>query len=173
MRPVATVLGAAILTLLPAIGHAADATAILRDPSGAAVGHMEFTSTPSGFVVIAIVIAALPAGTHAIHIHETGDCSAGDFTSAGGHLAFGMDHGVMASAGPHPGDLPNLEVGATGTLAVTYFNDRISLDADAPNTLFDSDGSAVVVHAGADDYASQPSGDAGGRIACGVIEAIR
>ncbi|MGF1625126.1 MAG: superoxide dismutase family protein [Alphaproteobacteria bacterium] len=161
---------AAALATLPGLA-AAEATATLVDSAGATIGSVSFTESESGVVLITISAEGLTAGVHAIHIHETGDCSAPDFESAGEHLALGHAHGLMAPDGPHPGDLPNLLAGEDGTVAVEFFNDRISLDADAENTVFDDDGSAVVIHAGADDYASQPSGNSGDRIACGVIEA--
>lgn len=160
---------AALVGALPVAASAADAVARLQGPDGTELGTVAFTTTESGFVGIAIAVSGLPAGVHAIHIHETGDCSAADFASAGGHFALGHDHGIFAANGPHPGDLPNLYVGESGDAKVDYFSDRISIEVGAEGSLIDEDGSAVVIHAGADDYASQPSGAAGDRIACGVI----
>jgi len=109
---------------------------------------------------------------HGFHIHETGACDASTgFKSANGHLAGDMKHGLVAG-GPHPGDLPNVHVHADGKLDVEFFHagpdfqDKSWFDAVG---LFDDDGSAMVMHGGADDYESQPSGAAGPRIACGVI----
>lgn len=124
------------------------------------------TETASGAVLFKADLTGLPQGIHAIHIHETGTCEAPDFKSAGGHLAVGKEHGILSAGGPHPGDMPNMTAGADGTATLEYFLTGISM-AD----VMDQDGSAVVVHAAADDYASQPAGDAGDRIACGVIEA--
>ncbi len=146
-------------------GPAAQAT--LQDRDGNQIGTAEFHDTPSGFVRIVVQASGIPAGVHGVHVHETGDCSADDFTSAGGHLAGDAQHGVGVEGGPHPGDLPNAHVGDDGELAFEAFNDRLTLD---DSMVFDDDGSAVIIHAGADDYESQPSGDAGDRIACGVIE---
>lgn len=161
---------AALLGVLPAAALAADAVARMHGPDGTVLGTVTFTATESGVVGIVVAVEGLAAGVHAIHVHETGDCSAEDFSSAGDHLAAGHAHGILSVDGPHPGDLPNLYVGATGDAKVDYFNDRISLNEGVEGSLFDTDGSAVVIHAGADDYGSEPSGDAGGRIACGVIE---
>jgi Cu-Zn family superoxide dismutase len=81
-----------------------------------------------------------------------------------------MEHGVMAEGGPHPGDFPNVHVEENGVLQAEFFTDRLSMEEGGENTLFDEDGSAVVIHADPDDYSSQPSGEAGDRLACGVVE---
>ena len=169
MLPIRLLIAASLLALAPIPGLASDAIASLEGTGGEDVGTVSLTPTASGSVRITISVTGLEPGVHAIHIHERGDCSATDFSSAGGHLALGRDHGVASTGGPHPGDLPNLHVGTSGMLTVEYFADAFSLDATAANTLFDIDGSAIVIHAGADDYSSQPSGAAGGRIACGAI----
>jgi Cu-Zn family superoxide dismutase len=141
----------------------------MTGPDGTVFGTVAFTTTSSGIVGIAIELSGLPAGAHAIHIHETADCSAPDFSSAGGHFALGRNHGILTANGPHPGDLPNLYVGDSGEVKVDVFSGGIALEDGAEATLIDADGSAVVIHAGADDYASQPAGDAGDRIACGIV----
>lgn len=129
-------------------------------------GTVSVTPEASGVMVVKIDLQGVPEGEHGVHIHETGDCSAADFQSAGGHLADDKDHGVMVEDGPHPGDLPNAMVGEDGVLNVTYFNNDLTTDL-----LKDDDGSAFVVHSDADDYTSQPAGDAGSRIACAVLAA--
>ncbi|MCF3936062.1 superoxide dismutase family protein [Acuticoccus sp. M5D2P5] len=140
------------------------------DTSGASVGTVSFMQTPSGFVVIKADISGLEPGVHGFHIHETGECDAeGGFESAGGHYSGGMEHGVLTEGGPHAGDLPNVEVGGDGTLVTEIFTDRVSIGGET-NPLDDADGSAIMVHSGADDYQSQPSGDAGSRVACGVLK---
>ncbi len=144
--------------------HSAAMTAQVSGPDGIA-GTVDLTPTASGTMIVAVDLTAVPSGTRGIHIHETGDCSADDFSSAGGHLAGDADHGVLVEDGPHPGDLPNAEVGADGALKVTHFNADLTEDM-----INDDDGAAFIVHSGADDYESQPSGDAGSRIACGVFE---
>lgn len=146
------------------------ATANLRGPDGADLGTVEFQKTPNGATLLTAQLKGLPPGTHAFHIHETGACEP-DFKAAGGHYSpNGHEHGFLVAAGPHAGDMPNLHVPESGELTVEVFNMRVSMDETAEATLFDEDGSAVIIHAGADDYTSQPAGDAGDRIACGVIE---
>ncbi|WP_099826151.1 superoxide dismutase family protein [Oceaniglobus indicus] len=140
------------------------ATAEVSGPDGIA-GTVTLADTASGQVLVSVDLTGVPEGVHGIHLHETGDCSADDFKSAGGHIAGDVDHGVMTASGPHPGDLPNATVGADGTLNVEYFNPTLSI----ADMVMDDDGAAFIVHSGADDYASQPSGDAGSRIACGVF----
>jgi Cu-Zn family superoxide dismutase len=137
----------------------------VTDTQGATLGDVRVEQTASGQVLVSIALDGLPEGPHAMHIHETGDCSAEDFTSAGGHLAGGAEHGVMVEGGPHPGDLPNISVAASGAATADVFKSDLTLDL-----MDDDDGAAFVVHAGSDDYESQPAGDAGDRIACGTFE---
>lgn len=138
----------------------------MKGPDGADLGTVEVTSTPLGLLLKAR-LKGLPDGTHAFHIHETGLCD-GDFSSAGGHYnPDGMSHGFLAENGPHAGDMTNF-VATNGTAEFEEFNAMVTLAGDkAP--LNDADGSALVIHSGADDYLSQPSGAAGDRIACGVV----
>ncbi|MBW3095720.1 superoxide dismutase family protein [Pseudohoeflea coraliihabitans] len=133
---------------------------------GQATGTVELAQTASGQLHLTAVLQGLPQGVHGFHIHEKGDCSSSDFKSAGGHLAGDKAHGVMAEDGPHPGDFPNIHVSTDGVANIEYFSSGLSWEM-----LHDQDGSAVVVHEGADDYSSQPSGDAGSRLACAVLKA--
>ena len=116
------------------------------------------------------------AGTHAIHIHETADCTPLDsFTNAGGHFnPATKDHGVHSANGQHAGDMPNIAVDSEGNTDSVMVNHHITLQkkdtGDGRYSVFDADGSALMIHAGADDYKSQPSGAAGARIVCGVIK---
>jgi superoxide dismutase, Cu-Zn family len=135
------------------------------------VGTVTINTTASGMLHVIVEMTGLPPGAHGFHIHETGQCNPADgFESAGGHYAGDHEHGVMAGNGPHPGDFPNVHVGQDGVLKAEFFTDRVSLEEGGENPLMDKDGSAVVVHANPDDYSSQPSGEAGDRLACGVIE---
>lgn len=164
-----TMMSAAMLALIAGAAPAqemATAKATLQGRDGAELGSATFYETPSGMTWIVVQATGVPPGIHGVHVHETGDCSADDFTSAGGHLAGDMQHGVLIEGGPHPGDLPNAHVQEDGVLAYEIFADLSLGDDD----VFDDDGSAVIVHGGADDYRSQPAGDSGPRIACGVIE---
>lgn len=135
------------------------------DPIGTAV----FVQTPNG-VMISVAVEGLPEGEHGFHLHATGICDPAEgFKSAGGHFApRNHQHGLKLAEGPHAGDMPNQFVGADGTLRAHLFNDRVTL-GEGFNSLTDADGSALIIHAGADDYVSQPTGAAGSRLACAVI----
>lgn len=147
-----------------------EATAALKGADGADRGIATLIQTPAG-VLIRAELTGVPEGVHGFHIHETGSCEAPDFESAGGHFAGGMSaHGFMNQEGPHAGDMPNITV-AGDILTIEILNPKVSLQEGEEGYLFDDDGSALLIHAGADDYMSQPSGDAGARIACAVIQA--
>jgi superoxide dismutase, Cu-Zn family len=159
-------LAAGLAFVAPAFA-ADQASAVLKDAQGAEVGKATLTTTPSG-VLIRLDLTALPAGEHAFHIHAVGKCEPPKFESAGPH--FNPDttkHGLMNPEGPHAGDMPNLHVPEGGKLQVEVLNPTVTLSAES--ALLDEDGSAIVVHAGADDYQTDPAGNAGDRIACGVI----
>jgi len=139
----------------------------LKDLKGKLVGTVLLVETPHGLLVRG-TLSGLPPGTHAIHFHETGKCEP-PFKSAGGHFnPTHRMHGFMDPAGPHAGDLPNLVVPKDGRLDFELFADGLTL-SPGPNTVLDADGTALVIHAKSDDYRTQPSGDSGDRIACGVI----
>jgi Cu-Zn family superoxide dismutase len=126
------------------------------------------TQTPGG-VHIVLEATGLPPGPKGVHIHEVGTCVAPQFTSAGGH--FNPDkkqHGTMNPAGPHAGDLPNITVGADGRGRLETTTERVTLGAGT-TSLFDGDGSALVVHGGPDDFRTDPTGNSGGRLLCGVV----
>jgi Cu-Zn family superoxide dismutase len=169
------VLAALIATLAVAPAGAADAPANLRidlkNSAGASVGAVTLTEATSG-VLARIEVKGLPPGWHGLHFHETGDCSKADFTSAGGHVhAMATKvHGLLNPDLNEAGDLPNLYVGADGSGSVELLSTFVSLDgAGGKPALRDKDGSALVIHAAADDYRSQPIGGAGARIACATI----
>jgi len=154
-------------TALPAAAQTAKAT--LKTADGKDAGSASLTQTPAG-VLIALSVKNLPAGEHAFHVHAVGKCEA-PFTSAGGHFnPESKKHGLMAGEGHHAGDMPNLHIPASGEISVEVVNASITLDKGKPNSVFGPNGTAIVVHAGKDDYKTDPTGDAGGRIACGVIE---
>lgn len=166
-------ISASVLMLGVAAGPAGammhlDAVANLQSPDGQSVGEVEFQQGPNGVLVMA-ELSGLPEGTHAFHIHTTGACSP-DFTAAGGHFnPTNKSHGFMSEGGPHLGDTPNIHVPASGDLVMEVFLDDVTVDGNR-NMLMDDDGAAVVIHAGADDYETDPAGAAGNRIACGVIQ---
>lgn len=159
----ATLGGAALAQQNPA---AHPGRAVLMDSDGGRIGAAALVPTPSG-LLIQLDVEGLPAGAHGFHIHETGECDAPAFKSAGGHFApDGREHGFLNANGPHAGDLPNVytEEGATRTRA-DVFADGLTLDQ-----LLDGDGSAIVIHATVDDYQTDPAGHAGDRLACGVVQ---
>jgi Cu-Zn family superoxide dismutase len=160
---------ASLLVLATFSASAQTAKATLKNAEGKNVGSAALTQTPAG-VLIKLSLKGVPAGEHAFHIHEVGKCEP-PFTSAGGHFNPGKKkHGMMAPNGAHAGDMPNLHIPASGELAVEVLNDAVTLDKGKASSLFGPEGTSVIVHAGKDDYKSDPTGDAGGRIACGVIE---
>lgn len=162
----AIVLGAALALGSPAL--AADtANAVLKDASGKEVGKATLTNTPNG-VLIGIELSAAPDGVHAFHIHAVGKCEPPDFKSAGPHFnPETTKHGLMNPDGPHAGDMPNFHVPAGGKLSLEVLNPAVSLSGES--ALLDEDGASLVLHAGPDDYKTDPAGNAGDRIACGVV----
>jgi len=140
----------------------------LMDASGRVVGDAQIVRSSSTLYLNASVTGQA-IGEHGIHFHAVGKCDAPGFTTAGGHLnPMAHQHGSMNPAGPHLGDLPNIVVAAGGSGLL-----KAPLSG-APNDLiakiFDEDGTAIVLHAGPDDYKTDPSGNSGGRVACGVLE---
>jgi Cu-Zn family superoxide dismutase len=161
-------LGAFVWLTGHAVPAAAElANAQLKDASGKVVGDVDLTQTPGG-VLLRVSVKGISPGEHAFHIHAVGKCEA-PFDSAGPHFNPGnRKHGMMSGEG-HAGDMPNLHVPQSGELTVEIVNSAITLEKGKPNSVFDRDGSAIVLHAKADDYKSDPAGNAGERIACGVI----
>lgn len=140
----------------------------LIDSQRRTVGEARLEETPHG-VLLKLNLKNATPGVHALHIHEQGRCDAPTFESAGGHFApSGRDHGFLNADGPHAGDLPNIEVPSTTELTVEYLLEDLTLGG-GPGSLLDADGSAIVIHAGPDDYKTEPAGDAGRRLACGRI----
>lgn len=162
----AGVLISALLLAWPAAGGPGDvASAAMMDTEGNEVGTVELSETHHGVILIAR-LKGLPEGAHAFHVHTTGLCEP-PFTSAGGHYnPASAKHGFGAEGGAHAGDMPNIYVPASGELTIELFNASLAID----DQLLDDDGAAVVIHAGPDDYKSDPAGNAGDRIACGVIK---
>ncbi|MHA3795190.1 superoxide dismutase family protein [Sphingomonas sp. YL-JM2C] len=146
------------------------AMADLIDGQGQTKGKATIRQGKDG-IEVDVKAVGLPAGVHAVHVHTTGTCTGPDFTSAGGHWnPEKKQHGHDNPAGAHMGDMPNMTVGADGTGELrTVIKGGMLTGGAAP--LLDADGAAVVVHAAADDYKTDPTGNAGGRLACGVIKA--
>ena len=134
------------------------------------IGTAELSEEAKG-VVVELEAKDLPAGSHGFHFHEKGVCDAPTFESAGGHFnPTDAKHGTAHEDGPHAGDLPNLDVNDDGTVKVTVNAENVSLSDNDDVSLVDSDGTALIIHEKPDDGKTQPTGDAGDRIACGVIE---
>jgi Cu-Zn family superoxide dismutase len=147
------------------------AHADIMDAKGAKVGTAKIKAVKDG-VQIQVKVMGLPAGDHGIHIHTVGKCEGPAFTTAGGHFnPTSAHHGANNTMDPHPhlGDLPNLAVGADGKGSTTMVARGVTL-GDGTSSLFHDGGTSLVIHEKADDLMSDPSGNSGSRIACGVIE---
>jgi Cu-Zn family superoxide dismutase len=146
------------------------AHAVVKDSAGKPIATATLTQDSTGTVHLEMHAHGLAAGDHGVHFHGVGTCTAPAFASAGGH--FNPDstkhHGLNNPAGPHAGDLPNMLVDSAGNAVYSATTSKVSLTPGS-NSLFDSDGSALVIHATADDNMSDPAGNAGGRIGCGTI----
>jgi Cu-Zn family superoxide dismutase len=144
------------------------ATADIRNALGQTVGTATFSEVTGG-VRIVLEARNLAPGLRGVHIHEVGKCDPPAFTTAGGHFnPEKKQHGLENPAGPRAGDLPNMTVSAEGTGRLETITGRVTLGG-GPTSLFDADGSALVVHAAADDMKTDPTGNSGSRMACGVI----
>jgi Cu-Zn family superoxide dismutase len=149
------------------------ATAELKDKDGKTVG-MATLRDGSGGVLVHMEVRGLNAGLHGVHVHSVGKCEGPSFASAGGHFNPGQKkHGYNNTEGAHAGDFPNMLVAKDGTGRFEALTDAFSLTDGDKASVFDADGSALVIHAGVDDNATDPSGNSGDRIACGVIAADR
>ena len=160
---------AALVALSLGSATAQTAKAVVKNADGATIGSIDLSQVSDG-VLVKLSVKGLPPGEHAFHVHAVGKCEP-PFTTAGGH--FNPDnkkHGMMSAEGHHAGDMPNLIVPASGEVAVAVVNTAVTLEKGKPNSLYKPDGTAFVIHAAADDYKTDPTGNAGGRIGCAVVE---
>jgi Cu-Zn family superoxide dismutase len=140
----------------------------LKNARGQAVGTATFTQV-GNVVRVVLETQGLPRGAHGVHVHAVGKCDAPDFQTAGAHFnPANRQHGALNPQGAHAGDLPNLEVGGDGKGRLESTTELLSLGSGT-TSIFDSDGAALVVHAAPDDFKTDPTGNSGARIACGVI----
>jgi Cu-Zn family superoxide dismutase len=147
-------------------GTSGTASATIRDSTGRELGRVTIRDTVGGMMITGN-LQGLPPGPHAIHLHMTGLCEP-PFESAGGHWnPTNRQHGTENPQGPHLGDMPNITVSPDSSVSISVMTPGGSVRGGTP--LLDEDGAAVVIHAGPDDYKTDPSGDSGGRIACGTV----
>lgn len=147
---------------------AAHASAVLTDVNGQAIGFARFTEDATGRVHVNVHVRGIAPGPHGIHIHAVGSCTP-TFAAAGSHHnPLGHQHGLESPHGAHAGDLPNLTVNGASVGHLNTTTDRATL-SPGPTSVFDADGSALVIHAAPDDQVTDPTGNSGDRIACGVI----
>jgi superoxide dismutase, Cu-Zn family len=148
----------------------ANGYAIVTDSSGQKIGTATLTQDGTGAVRIQMRAQGLTPGLHGVHFHAVGSCVPPAFVSAGGHFnPEAKHHGLSNPAGPHAGDLPNMTVDSAGNSDYSATTSRVSLTPGA-NSLFDADGSALVIHAAPDDNMTDPAGNAGARLGCGAVQ---
>lgn len=173
MRSSAGLLCLLLLQLFACAGSTPRAAAELRASDGRVVGRAEFQQRRAG-VVVRLDVQGLPPGAHGAHIHQHAVCTPPDFRSAGDHFDHsGAGHDHSAASGHHAGDLPNLQVGADGQGAMEALIPGIKLTGEDAHSLMTGGGTSIVLHQNEDDFSAEPSGNAGPRMACGVIVPVR
>ena len=155
----------------PPLGASDIMTQTILSANGTMLGTLDLEDLGEAGTKITVKVKGISPGPHAMHFHETGKCDAPDFKSSGGHYnPEGVSHGFKVSDGPHAGDMMNVIAAEDGSGTFIVINERVSINGDhGLPTLLDADGTALILHAGQDDYQSQPSGAAGPRIGCAVV----
>ena len=162
----------AVAGAFPAFAVGEQAMSDIKGRDGKEIGKIVLIETTVG-VLIKVKLSGLKPGPHGFHLHEVGRCD-GDFSSAGKiYNPLGARHGFLSEEGPMVGDLPNLFAGATGEVEAEILSPFVTLSKDAEESLLDLDGTSFVIFENGDDYKSDPEGEAGARIACGVIAAVK
>jgi Cu-Zn family superoxide dismutase len=169
------ILAVALLAMTVQVASAGDdgalhAGADIKNAAGDVIGFAKFTEDATGIVHVNVHAKGLSTGEHGIHIHAIGACSPTFLAAGGHHNPLGHEHGLDNPDGPHAGDLPALTVNPAGIGHLDVVTERATLSAGA-TSVFDADGSALVIHADPDDQVTDPTGNSGARIACGVVEA--
>ena len=165
-------MGSIALAMSAPVAAQATATAQVKSREGKDLGLIKLTETAAG-LLLSVKLKGLPPGPHGFHAYEVGKCE-GDFSSAGAiYNPLGAKHGLLAEDGPMAGDLPNLIVPANGEIEVELLSPFLALTKQGDEALLDGDGATLVIRERADDYRTDPEGDSGGRIACGVIATVK
>jgi Cu-Zn family superoxide dismutase len=170
-KPILVLIVMAFCLIVPSsvLAQAQQAAAEIKDAGGQVVGNAIFTQQSEG-VRISVEVKNLSPGKHGIHIHAQGRCDPPGFTTAGGHFnPYEKQHGALNPMGPHAGDVPNLDVAQDGTGKLDYTDMLVTLASGVDNSLFKTNGTSLVIHANPDDEKTDPSGNSGTRIACGLI----
>ena len=154
-----------------AAGGASNAHATILDANGSTIGWAKITEDATGRLHMDVHVSGLTPGLHGIHLHSIAQCIGPAFTSAGGHHnPLAAEHGLDSPLGAHAGDLPNLVVNTVGRGHLNGTSEGATLSF-GPTSVFDADGSAIVIHATEDDQVTNPTGNSGARVACGIIVA--